>query len=139
VNDADANTAKPQFQKTRWIGLLPIVVLAWQLGSWALDLYDSFLERLHAVSQLSAECCHEFQAYSAEDSSQRHFWVSVIEQIRAATARNTVELATLSTVVGRLRDDASARPDPFTGSDGQRLQAAIDSLEKRVDALERAQ
>jgi hypothetical protein len=113
-----------------WV--LPAIGLGVTATVWLVDLYDDLR---HHIST-NAECCVDYKAYQLEDSGQRHFWVGVIEAIRESQRTSVSEIAKLQAMVDQLRTDARSRPDPFTGSDGKRLEAAIDSLEKRIERLE---
>lgn len=115
-----------------WGVLLPAAALGFAVGSWVIERYD----HVRSLIDYNAVCCRAFTEYQTEDSGQRRFWVNVIESLRESQHVTNATVARLQANVEQLRSDARARPDPFTGSDGQRLQDAIDSLEKRIERIE---
>ena len=127
-NERDRRTTPRHTREIAWGVLLPAAALGWGVGTWLVGRYDDVRRELstHAI------CCESFRSYQTEDSGQRHFWVGVIEQLRSAEQDSANRITAVETAIEQLRRVPSARPDPFTGTDGERLRARIEQLERRL-------
>jgi hypothetical protein len=103
------------------------------LGLAAGTLWDTMSNRIFRELRIHGECCAEFRQYKDEDSSQRHYWVDRIGENIKRIRDNERETDRAHARIDVLASDAKARPDPFTGTDGQRLEQRILRLEQKID------
>jgi hypothetical protein len=116
-------------QKVRpWLSASVLVGVA-ALGFSVAQSSLGFLDYVRVELSSNAECCESFRAYQREDSGQRRYWVGVIDGHSERMRELEREQVRLAAEVQLLRENAKARSDPFTGSEGRDLERRIEQLE----------
>lgn len=111
---------------TLWTRILGIV--AGSLASFAVAAIALIVVPALDAQREHSAAIHALQVELASIHADRESDIETVKYWRRQIEAATEGLA-------RLRNDASARRDPFTGSDGDALEKRIDSLERWVAAV----
>jgi hypothetical protein len=135
MNDADKQpTAENGFtQKARPVLRVGVVGLMVTIGVASWTAYDTFVNRIATRLSAVEQCCADYRSYKEEDSGQRHYWVERIGDDTKRIRENERETDRAHARIDVLASDAKARPDPFTGTDGRRLEQRVLRLEQQID------
>ena len=101
-----------------WGIVVPTATLVFAMGTWGFGL---FLDLVDRISRLDVAVAANSEHRVVHEEQSRH-WISQI-------IRNRDDVRDLEQSVAELRAVPQARPDPFTGTDGDALRARIERLE----------
>ena len=110
---------RPRYtREIAWGVFIPITAILVTMGTWSHGVYVDLLRSLSDLDRLVATNT----AHRIEHDIQSQQWIEQVKENRIAVRK-------LESIVASLRAVPSARPDPFTGTEGS-------ALERRIRALE---
>jgi len=134
----DTNQQKPErstLEKTRpairFTLFFGIVGSAVAIGT----LFDTIASRFLGDIHSNAECCRDYQAYKQEDSSQRRFWVRVIEELRNRDTDHDSTLSKLRTEIEVSKARLQALERIKSIPDGSKLEKSLKEIRNEIKAL----
>ena len=125
MDEQDPNERRQPPQRNReftWGVFVPVAALVFSAGVWG---FDRFMDLIDRISDLDSAVTSNTEHRLIHDEQSKH-WISQI-------LRNLDDVRQLERDLAELRSVPSARPDPFTGSEGNALERRIHDLESMIN------